>query len=424
MMQESFCTISIDELVLADRVLPARLWAGLRNEEKRMAQQTVNYKCPSCGGPLHFDSASGKLKCDYCLSKYSPDEIARMYGDKPEPGAEKQKVVFDQTQQADVLSRKEDEIQVGGKWDSSTIPADWGEDSANMIAYTCPSCGGAVLAEASTAATSCPYCGNPTIIPEQLSGDRRPQYIIPFKLDQQAAMEAYKKHCKGKILLPKTFSAQSTVEKLRGIYVPFWLFDSHVSGDYSFLGEIKTSNREGDYIVTRTRQFSIRRSLELGFDRIPTDASRNMPDDMMDSLEPFDYSQMQPFSTSYLPGYLADRSDVSIEESSERAKNRAVASAQNIAFMDARKGPYTSVLPFGSNVSFSKGEVHYALLPVYILKVAWNGKNYLYAMNGETGKFVGDLPVDRTRFFALFGGTAGVLFFVFYLIIQMVLGWL
>ena len=227
-----------------------------------MANQTVNYKCPSCGGPLHFDSASGKLKCDYCLSSYKPDEIAKMYGDKPDKNVGKQKIEFDQASEAEAMSRKEDEIEVGGKWDASTIPADWGEDSANMVAYSCPSCGGEILAEASTAATSCPYCGNPTIIESKLSGSMRPQYIIPFKLDQKAAEDAYRKFCKGKILLPKTFSANSTVEKLRGIYVPFWLFDSHVSGDYSFLGETASTHREGDYIVTRTSQFSIRRSLE------------------------------------------------------------------------------------------------------------------------------------------------------------------
>ncbi|MBP3872119.1 MAG: hypothetical protein J6E32_00235 [Lachnospiraceae bacterium] len=386
-----------------------------------MASQTVNYKCPSCGGPLHYDSASGKLKCDYCLSVYTPDEISSMYSDEYDAADKNQNVEYEQQAQADVMSHKGDEITVGGKWDSSTIPADWGEDSANMVAYTCQSCGGEILAEASTAATSCPYCGNPTIIPSQLSGQMRPQYIIPFKLDQNAAMEAYRKYCKRKILLPKTFSTNSTVEKLRGIYIPFWLFDSHVSGDYSFLGSVSTSNREGDYIVTRTREFSIRRSLEVGYRGIPTDASRNMPDDLMDSLEPYDYSQMKAFATSYLPGYLADRSDVSIEESSDRAKNRAVASAQNIAHRDAQKGPYTSVLPYGSRVSFEKGEVHYALLPVYILKVAWDGKNYLYAMNGQTGKFVGDLPVAKGRFFGLFTGITGALFVVFYFIVQFIL---
>lgn len=386
-----------------------------------MAQQTVNYKCPSCGGPLHFDSATGRLKCDYCLSVYSPDEIAALYGDSPDAEEQEHQVEYDEKTQADVPTRKEDEVTVGGKWDASTIPADWGEDSANMVAYSCPSCGGEVLAEASTAATSCPYCGNPTIIPAQLSGQMRPQYIIPFKLDKEAAMAAYRKHCKGKILLPKTFAAQSTVEKLRGIYVPFWLFNSRVSGDYSFLGEIASSRREGDYIVTRKRQFSIRRTLDVGYNGIPTDASRNMPDDLMDSLEPYDYAQMKTFTTSYLPGYLADRSDVSIEECSERAKTRAVESAQNIAFSDARKGPYTSVLPYGSKVSFEKGEVHYALLPVYILKVGWMGKNYLYAMNGETGKFVGDLPVDKGRFFTLFGSMSAVLLAVFYLLVQFIL---
>ena len=387
-----------------------------------MARETVNYKCPSCGGPLHFDSATGKLKCDYCLSVYKPDEIAKMYGDKPDQSAGKQQVEYDQEAEADFTSRKEDEITVGGKWDASTIPADWGEDSANMVAYTCPSCGGEILAEASTTATSCPYCGNPTIIESKLTGTMRPQYIIPFKLDEKAASETYRNFCKGKMLLPKTFSSNSTIEKLRGIYVPFWLFDSRVSGDYAFLGETSTSHREGDYIVTRTSQYSIRRSLKVGFNHIPTDASRNMPDDLMDSLEPFDYSQMTQFSTSYLPGYLADRSDVSIEESSDRAKNRAVESAQNIAFTDARRGPYASVLPYGSQVSFEKGQVHYALLPVYILKVAWNGKNYLYAMNGQTGKFVGDLPVDKGRFFGLFGGLTGILFIVFYILVQFILG--
>ena len=130
---------------------------------------------------------------------------------------------------------------------------------------------------------------------------------------------------------------------------------------------------------------------------------------------------MREFSTSFLPGYLADRCDVFIDESSDRAKNRAVESAQNIAFSDARKGPYTSVLPYGSRVSFEKGEVHYAFLPVYILKVAWNGTNYLSAMNGQTGKFVGDLPVDKGRFFGLFGGLTGILFIVFYLLVQFIL---
>ena len=111
-----------------------------------------------------------------------------------------------------------------------------------------------------------------------------------------------------------------------------------------------------------------------------------------------------------------------IDESSERAKTRAVASAQHIAFTDARRGPYATVLPYGSRVSFEKGEVHYALLPVYILKVAWNGKNYLYAMNGQTGKFVGDLPVDKGRFFGMFGGLTAVLFVVFYIIVYLILG--
>ncbi len=382
---------------------------------------TVNYKCTSCGGPLHFDSQSGLLKCDYCLSEFPVEEIEKAYSDRLDENQKDTEIEFDEEAQAEVLTRKEDEITVGGSWDSSTIPSDWGEDSENMVAYTCPSCGGEILAEVTTAATSCPYCGNPTVIPGKITGTKRPQYIIPFKLDKEAAMAAYKKYCSGKILLPKTFAQTSTIEKIRGIYVPFWLFDSKVEGDYVFLGENSTSRRKGDYIVTRTQQFELRRSLVAGFEHIPTDASRNMPDDLMDSLEPYDYSQMKEFSTAYLPGYLADKNDVSIEENSDRARDRAVASAQNIAMMDAKQGIYSTVLPYGSKVRFERGEVHYALLPVYTLKVAWNGKSYLFAMNGETGKFVGDLPVDKGRYMGLSAGLSGVFFVVFFFIVRFVM---
>ena len=55
-----------------------------------MSSQLTNYQCPSCTGPLHFDSESGMLQCDYCGSRYSVDEIEKLYQDKlPTPRREK-----------------------------------------------------------------------------------------------------------------------------------------------------------------------------------------------------------------------------------------------------------------------------------------------------------------------------------------------
>ncbi|MGM9566968.1 MAG: hypothetical protein ACI3W6_02155 [Clostridia bacterium] len=143
----------------------------------------------------------------------------------------------------------------------------------------------------------------------------------------------------------------------------------------------------------------------MPFERIPADASSKMPDDYMDSIEPFDYSELRPFSMAYLPGYLADKYDVSMEESSHRAGERAKNTAEELLRRDAAAG-YMSCTPVSRNVQIHRGRVQYALLPVWLLTTKWNGENFLFAMNGQTGKLIGDLPVSKGRFWGLFAGIA------------------
>lgn len=141
-----------------------------------MAEQVTNYQCPACTGPLHFDSATGKLLCDYCGSSYTVEDMEALYAEKDETAA-----------------------QDTGTWEH--VPDGW--DTDGMKSYSCPSCGAELLCDASTAASSCPYCGNPSIIHGQLSGALRPDAIIPFRLDKKAAVDALRAHYKKKPLLPR-----------------------------------------------------------------------------------------------------------------------------------------------------------------------------------------------------------------------------
>ena len=191
-----------------------------------------------------------------------------------------------------------------------------------MRVYSCPSCGAQLICEETTAATSCPYCGNPTVIPEQFSGILKPDYILPFKLSKEDAVSALKQHYKGKLLLPKLFRDNNHIEELRGIYVPFWLFDGEAEGSANYMATTTRVFRHGDTEITETSFYEVQRAGTLPFSRVPVDASRKMPDDYMDSIEPFDYAGLKPFSTAYLPGFFADKFDVSIEESSSRADKR------------------------------------------------------------------------------------------------------
>jgi hypothetical protein len=126
---------------------------------------------------------------------------------------------------------------------------------------------------------------------------------------------------------------------------------------------------------------------------VPVDGSSKMDDAMMESIEPFDLSAAVDFQTAYLAGYLADKYDVTAKTCEERANQRIRQSTEDI-FKDTVEG-YTTVIPGAGSVSLENSRMKYALLPVWILNTTWKGQRYTFAMNGQTGKMAGDLPVDK-----------------------------
>lgn len=346
-----------------------------------MATQITNYQCPSCTGPLHFVGESGKMECEYCGTSYDVDVIEQLYADKEEAAA----------------------AGTEPKWDLSMAGGTWGEGEASHLrVYSCPSCGAELICDDTTAATSCPYCGNPTVVPGQFSGQLRPDYVIPFKLDKAAAMAALKKYYKGKRFLPKSFADGNHIEEIKGVYVPFWLFDGESDADIRFRGTIIHSHRTGDEEVTITEHYRVTREGTIAFEKVPVDGSSKMPDAHMDAIEPFSYEELKPFSSAYLSGFFADKYDQDVEVCSVRANERIKASTED-AFA-ATANDYTTLVPEHSDIRLRQGEVKYALLPVWMLSTKWTGKDFLFAMNGQTGKLIGDLPMDWRKFWVWFSG--------------------
>ena len=367
-----------------------------------MPAQVTNYQCPSCTGPLHFVGASGKLECDYCGASYEVAEIEALYAEKEEKAAAAQQAAEEKD-----AENKEASAAEGGDWDTSGFTDDWGAEADGMKSYSCPSCGAELLCDESTAATSCPYCGNPTVVPGQFAGQLKPDFIIPFKYSKEDAVKALKEHCAGKIFLPKSFTNENHIQKIQGIYVPFWMFDGEAEGDAHYQATRSRTYTSGDYEITETKHFDVYRAGRVTFEKVPVDASRKMPDDYMDSIEPYDYSELKPFSTAYLPGFLADKYDVSVEDSCERADKRCAGSL--VSALEGTVTGYASCSETGRSIYLKRGKVHYALLPVWMLNTKWEGKDFLFAMNGQTGKLVGNLPVSTKRVIGLFAAIAAPL---------------
>ena len=343
-----------------------------------MDNEVKNYKCPACGGPLHFDSDTGRMVCDYCDSVFAVDQIEELYGGCGTETSENEQTSVNEP---------------ADNW-QTVMNGEIGEGEG-LKAFNCPSCGAQLILDETAAAASCPYCDNPTIIPASISGTLKPDLIIPFKLDKEAAKAALREHFKGKKLLPKLFSSENHLDEIKGIYVPFWLFDADARAEASFSGtKVRTwSDREYDY--TETRFYQLDRCGSVMFDDIPVDGSKKMADELMESIEPFDMSEAVEFQSAYLTGYYADRYDVSDKESIGRANERVKQSA--LALLKNTTGSYLTVTQTGGRVHIKNGKAKYALLPVWILNTTWHGEKYVFAMNGQTGKFVGNLPADNKK---------------------------
>ena len=327
------------------------------------------YKCPCCGGAIAFDSTIQKMKCPYCDTEFEMDALKG----------------YDAELQDEETDSMEWETAAGGEWGEG--------ETDGLRTYVCKSCGGEIVGDANTAATSCPFCDNPIVMMGQFSGSLKPDLVIPFKLDKKAAKEGLMKHLTGKRLLPKIFKDQNHIDEIKGVYVPFWLFDTDVDAKVRYKATKIRTWSDSDYNYTQTSYYMVHRGGSVGFEYVPVDGSTKMADDLMESIEPFNCREAVDFQTAYLAGYLADKYDVTAEESIDRANERVKKSTEQ-AFAETVIG-YDTVVAENSSIRLHNGKAKYALYPGWLLNTTWKGKKYLFAMNGQTGKFVGDLPVDK-----------------------------
>ncbi|MDR0491592.1 MAG: hypothetical protein LBH28_10160 [Oscillospiraceae bacterium] len=344
-----------------------------------MATQITNYQCPNCMAGLRFDGASGKQVCDSCDSTFDLAVIEQLYADKEQAAAS---------------------AGTEPQWDLAMTNNFTQEEAARMRGYVCPSCAAEIICDDTTAATSCPYCGNPTVVPGQFTGGLKPDYVIPFKLDKNAAIAALKEYYKGKKLLPKTFMSSNHIDEIKGVYVPFWLYDGETNAAMRFQATIVKKHKSGNWEITDTDHYRVTREGGVTFVKVPVDGSSKMPDAHMDAVEPFNYGELKPFSTAYLPGFLADKYDEDAEMCSKRANERIINSTER-AFASTTSG-YTTLKREYSNIAMKRSSVKYALMPVWLLSTKWNNRSFLFAMNGQTGKLIGDLPVDKGRYWGWF----------------------
>ena len=340
-----------------------------------------DFKCPCCDGAIEFDSTLQKMKCPYCDSEFDIEAL--------------------QSYREELNGQPQDNMS----WETAA-GQDWqpGEVEGLRV-YCCNSCGGEIVADETTGATECPFCGNPVVMTGQFSGALKPDLVIPFQVDKKAAIAKLQEHYKGKLLLPKVFKDENHIKEVKGLYVPVWLFDTDADAYVRYRATRTRVWSDSEYNYQETSFYSVTRAGGIGFENVPVDGSSKMDDTLMESIEPYHIEDAVDFQTAYLAGYLADKYDVDVEASIERANQRIKHSTEE-AFRDTVVG-YTTVDPVCTNIQLQNGCARYALYPVWILNTKWRDKTFTFGINGQTGKIAGDLPMDKSKFWAWLLGVSG-----------------
>ncbi len=344
-------------------------------------EHVMEQKCASCGAPLRFDPEESVLICDSCGNRQAIPA----------------------------------ELQVGNITldgiDFSALTQQVTDEHADALpVYHCVSCGAEVIVPEVQITTTCPYCANNIVLTDKVTGKLRPDGVVPFRIDKKRLPDAVNEFYKDKALLPKRFFSEHVLGKVTGVYVPFWVFSGNVSGTLRFRGEMSGSFRRGDYIITQTHHYQLLRDADVNFHDVPVDASERISNDLMDSLEPFDIADVKPFDTRYLAGFTAERFDQAQGQVSDRAKRRMIASTED-AVISTLNG-YSGIRRAGGELRAAL-TARYLLLPVYLFSMEYGGKAYEFAMNGQTGKVVGELPVSKSVSWSYFlkraGATAAII---------------
>lgn len=340
----------------------------------------VQYKCPCCAAALEFSPKTQKLSCKSCGNEYELETMQR-YGQEERLSGE-QDLNWEYQKEAQGAKRTED-----GR-------------------YVCPSCGAEIEADENTVSTVCPYCDNVVVIKATASGDLEPDFMIPFQVKGDQAKQKLEQFCNGKRLLPKNFRDKSYLKHLRGCYVPYWLFDCKASADMSFDATRIQTWSDSDYDYVETSYYLVNRAGTMEFFHVPVDGSKEMDDDMTEAIEPFDYSALTEFNPAFLAGYETDKYDVNAKSAEGRAKERLYRSAEQT--LRSTVTGYHSVTARRRNLATQDGKAHYALFPVWLFETVYRDRKYQFAINGQTGKMVGELPVDQSAFWKYLCGFTAV----------------
>jgi predicted RNA-binding Zn-ribbon protein involved in translation (DUF1610 family) len=349
------------------------------------------FPCSKCGALLTFKPGTQNLTCGYCGQENRIEER------------------FEEIQEYD--------------FHQALIELANAKPAAEIAQIQCEACGAGFKFAGSVHAGECPFCGTAIVSSTAQTRPITPKSLLPFKINEQEAKQQFRRWLKGLWFAPNKVKKYTDDDaKLTGVYIPYWTFDSSTEttylgarGDVYYVSQEVQTVRDGRMVseirqVPQIRWTPVRGRVARFFDDVLIGASKSLPRQILDQLEPWDLANLEPYNESYLSGFISEYYQVNLDQGFDEAKRKM----DNVIYQDIAfdiGGDQQRVDQF--NTRHSNTTYKHCLLPVWSAAFRYQQKAYRFVINGRTGKVKGERPYSywKISFTILFGvlGLIGLL---------------
>ena len=316
-------------------------------------------KCPSCGAYLEYQPGKSVMRCPYCGGEVRIPDAAQAQPSAPE---------------------------------APKKPEPSPAESYN--GYHCQNCGAEVVTGPTTAATRCYFCHSPISLTDRLSGEFKPDSVVPFALDKKAAEQVFQKWIAGKHFVDHRFLSEEQLTLFSGVYYPYWL--GTVTGRTTFDGEGTTvdTSTNGRTITTTTSYYKVHREAENRFTGLVRKALQRVDKRMADGIQPYKFNEAKAYNPAYLSGFMAEMRDIDDSE----VRSEMIQTCRTRAENAIREKRGLSSLKGQAHFVPDRVNLAYSLMPAWVLTYkSERAKPFYFMMNGQTGKIFGRLPVKKSK---------------------------
>jgi hypothetical protein len=343
-------------------------------------QAVENQSCPACGAHARWDPAKRALVCPYCGTE-APAELDTDAG---------------KIREIPLVQTLRD------------LPEELRGWKAEKKSVQCRSCRAISVFDAERVGQRCAFCGSPEIVPyDEIKSPLRPQSVLPFTISESRVRESMRAWYRSKWLAPGALRKRAALDTVRGVYLPYWTFDAQVraqwradSGTYYYTTE-QVRDAEGKVQTRQVRHVRWQPAagrLEHFFDDEPVPGSTGVHPALLRAIEPFPGSDLVPYDTAYLSGFVVEHYQVVLIDAARSARETMEAKLRGLCAAQVPGDTHRNLVVEGD---FSAETFKHILAPVWLLVYQFRGRDHQVVVNGHTGRIAGEYPKSPWKIAAL-----------------------